>query len=91
MGDHETGFLFTDSVIGLYDKDKLDKETLEALIDALKNATDPDFGDACEVKAKDGLNIMEIVYKIIAPKSFEVNKENEDIIFDFFMERIERR
>ena len=80
MGDHNTGFLFTESAINIYDKDKLDKETLEAL----KNATNPDFGDACEVQAKDGLTIDQIVCKVIEPEFYEKYGNDAELVYDLF-------
>jgi hypothetical protein len=58
-----------ETVMGVYRLDKLDKAILKVLMEPYRG-TDIDSGGAADLKAKDGLEVPDIVIKIMAPAVF---------------------
>ena len=63
------------AVIRLYDQDKLTDLILDAVMEPYKN-TDCDFGGCMDLKAHDGLGIMEVICKVMKPKEYQAVLEN---------------
>ena len=60
MGWNKGYTIFEATVIGAYDLGKLDKDMLTVLMEPYRN-TDIDSGGCCDLKAKDGKEIKQIV------------------------------
>ena len=58
------------TVITLYDRHLLTKEILEAVMEPYKG-TNCDSGGSCNLKAKDGLGVEEIIRKTMCPQKYQ--------------------
>lgn len=64
MGWNSAYTIMEATVIGAYDLGKLDKELLLVLVEPYRG-TDIDHGGSCGLKAKDGLDVSEVIVTVM--------------------------
>lgn len=88
MGNNQAGRDFEQMVIGLYDLDKLDIATLDLVGKTFYYYPDIDAGGYAYLTAKDGLDVEEVVLKMLDP---DFVSADEDDAYYRFQELTEER
>lgn len=70
MGNNQAYSFMEETVMGAYKMGRLDKKLLAVLLEPYRD-TDIDFGGSADLKAKDGLEVPDIVIKIMDPATFK--------------------
>jgi hypothetical protein len=70
VGNNQAYSFMEETVMGVHKLGKLDKDILKVLMEPYRG-TDIDSGGAADLKDKDGLEVPDIVIKIMAPAVFK--------------------
>lgn len=70
MGNNQAYSFMEETVMGVHKLGKLDKAILKVLMEPYRG-TDIDSGGAADLKDKDGLEVPDIVIKIMDPATFK--------------------
>lgn len=70
MGNNQAYSFMEETVMGAYKLGRLDKKLLAVLLEPYRG-TDIDSGGSRDLKAKDGLEVPDIVIKIMDPATFK--------------------
>lgn len=89
MGWNQGYTIFESTVIGAYDLGKLDKDLLRVLMEPYRDS-DIDPGGCRDLRSKDGLDVEEVVFKIMEvepPTKPDFQNCTDDEIEDFWDKR----